>query len=143
MKTKIPRRRFIRVAAVTAAVGTIPVLGSSAAVAATSESAVKAEGLPKRRLGRTNRMVSCIGFGGGSRYTNWIAPDEILQKHIDHAIKLGITYFDCNDAQVPFNGQWNQVILISVRPGSINHTHYRIDIKFPERFLRCLVPFVK
>jgi len=94
MKTKIPRRRFIRVAAVTAAVGTIPVLGSSAAVAATSESAVKAEGLPKRRLGRTNRMVSCIGFGGGSRYTNWIAPDEILQKHIDHAIKLGITYFD-------------------------------------------------
>lgn len=94
MKTKIPRRRFIRVAAVTAAVGTIPVFGSSAAVAAARESAVKADGLPKRRLGRTNRMVSCIGFGGGSRYTNWIAPDEILQKHIDHAIKLGITYFD-------------------------------------------------
>ena len=39
-------------------------------------------------------MVSCIGFGGGSRYCNWVADEDTLQKHIDHAIKLGITYFD-------------------------------------------------
>lgn len=94
MKTRIPRRRFIRVAAVTAAVTAIPAFGSAAAIDSERGSAAKAGELPKRRLGRTNRMVSCIGFGGGSRYTNWIAPDEILQKHIDHAIKLGITYFD-------------------------------------------------
>jgi uncharacterized protein len=40
-------------------------------------------------------MVSCIGFGAGSRYCNWVAEDEgAHQKYIDHAIKLGITYFD-------------------------------------------------
>lgn len=50
--------------------------------------------LPKRRLGRTNRMVSCLGFGSGSRYCNWVADDVTLQKHIDHAVDLGITYFD-------------------------------------------------
>jgi aryl-alcohol dehydrogenase-like predicted oxidoreductase len=58
--------------------------------------------LPKRRLGRTNRMVSCIGFGAGSRYCNWVADEVTLQKHIDHAIKLGITYFD--SARVYGNG---------------------------------------
>jgi hypothetical protein len=46
--------------------------------------------IPLRRLGRTDRMVSCIGFGSGSRYCNWVADDVILQKHIDHAIDLGI-----------------------------------------------------
>jgi hypothetical protein len=39
-------------------------------------------------------MVSCLGFGSGSRYCNWVADDVTLQKHIDHAINLGITYFD-------------------------------------------------
>jgi predicted aldo/keto reductase-like oxidoreductase len=39
-------------------------------------------------------MVSCLGFGGGSQWCNWPAKDELLQNHIDHAIKLGITYFD-------------------------------------------------
>lgn len=27
---------------------------------------------PRRRLGRTNLMVSCIGFGSDSRYCNWV-----------------------------------------------------------------------
>ena len=39
-------------------------------------------------------MVSCLGFGAGSRYCNWVADDAMLQKHIDYAIQLGITYFD-------------------------------------------------
>jgi predicted aldo/keto reductase-like oxidoreductase len=39
-------------------------------------------------------MVSCIGFGAGSRYCSWVADEVTLQKHIDYAIKLGITYFD-------------------------------------------------
>jgi predicted aldo/keto reductase-like oxidoreductase len=47
-------------------------------------------------------MVSCIGFGSGSRYCNWVADDVILQKHIDHAIDLGVTYFD--SARVYGNG---------------------------------------
>jgi aryl-alcohol dehydrogenase-like predicted oxidoreductase len=58
------------------------------------EHASEFQELPKRRLGRTNRMVSCIGFGSGSRYCNWVADDVTLQKQIDHAIDLGITYFD-------------------------------------------------
>jgi aryl-alcohol dehydrogenase-like predicted oxidoreductase len=40
-------------------------------------------------------MVSCIGFGGGSRYCNWVAEAKgAHQKFIDYAIKLGINYFD-------------------------------------------------
>jgi aryl-alcohol dehydrogenase-like predicted oxidoreductase len=93
MKKQITRRRFIGSAALTASATILPAFSGAEAAGAVRSAEVTAE-LPKRKLGRTNRMVSCIGFGGGSRYTNWVAPDEILQKHIDHAIKLGITYFD-------------------------------------------------
>ena len=34
--------------------------------------------LPKRRLGRTGKMISCIGFGGGSRYA--MAPERVAGK---------------------------------------------------------------
>jgi aryl-alcohol dehydrogenase-like predicted oxidoreductase len=94
MKKRISRRRFVQAAAITASAAIVPAFASEEASQSPARSAKKSDVLPKRKLGRTNRMVSCIGFGGGSRYTNWIAPDEILQKHIDHAIKLGITYFD-------------------------------------------------
>lgn len=50
--------------------------------------------LPRRKLGRTGKMVSCIGFGGGSRYWHWVPEEPMAGKLIEHAIRLGIAYFD-------------------------------------------------
>ncbi len=102
MKTHVTRRKFLQTAAVTTTAAILPSVAGIAASTDGDVSRIKSEELPKRRLGRTNRMVSCIGFGGGSRYCNWVADDDTLQKHIDHAIKLGITYFD--SARVYGNG---------------------------------------
>ena len=52
------------------------------------------KGLPQHRLGRTGRLVSRIGFGGGSRYFQWIPQERDAEKIIRYAIQLGITYFD-------------------------------------------------
>ena len=93
MKTPFTRRRFLQTAAISSAAAMIPSLAGNAAAKKTAS--ILPEGqLPQRRLGRTNKMVSCLGFGGGSQWCNWPAKDEMLQKHIDHAINLGITYFD-------------------------------------------------
>lgn len=94
MKKQITRRGFIRAATITTSAAVLPAFSGSEAAPATRPEGVNSAVLPKRKLGRTNRMVSCIGFGGGSRYCNWVATDEVLQNHIDYAIKLGITYFD-------------------------------------------------
>ncbi len=94
MKNQFSRRRFLQAAAVTTTAAMLPGVASNAGSASSDKSASKAGVLPKRRLGRTNRMVSCIGFGAGSRYCNWVADENTLQRHIDHAIKLGITYWD-------------------------------------------------
>jgi aryl-alcohol dehydrogenase-like predicted oxidoreductase len=50
--------------------------------------------LPKRMLGRTGRMVSCIGFGGGGRYWRDVANESTAEELVNYAVKLGITYFD-------------------------------------------------
>lgn len=102
MKTIFTRRKFLQTAAVTTTVAMLPGISGAVALTPADKSGSKSEELPKRRLGRTNRMVSCIGFGSGSRYCNWVADDVILQKHIDHAIDLGITYFD--SARIYGNG---------------------------------------
>lgn len=94
MKIKFTRRKFLQAAAITTTAVILPSVKGAADLPNSDSSGLKSMELPKRRLGRTNRMVSCIGFGGGSRYCNWEADENILQKHIDHAIKLGITYFD-------------------------------------------------
>jgi aryl-alcohol dehydrogenase-like predicted oxidoreductase len=94
MKMKFTRRKFLQTAAITTTAAILPSVQGAAALPDGDASGLKSLELPKRRLGRTNRMVSCIGFGGGSRYCNWVADEDTLQKHIDHAIKLGITYFD-------------------------------------------------
>jgi aryl-alcohol dehydrogenase-like predicted oxidoreductase len=102
MKVKFTRRKFLQTAAVTTTAAMLPGFSGAAALTPPDKSGPKPADLPKRRLGRTNRMVSCIGFGSGSRYCNWVADDVILQKHIDHAIDLGITYFD--SARIYGNG---------------------------------------
>lgn len=102
MKIKFTRRKFLQTAALTTTAAMLPGISGAAALTSANISVSKSGELPVRRLGRTNRMVSCIGFGSGSRYCNWVADDIILQKHIDHAIDLGITYFD--SARIYGNG---------------------------------------
>jgi uncharacterized protein len=94
MKAKFTRRRFIQTAAVSTTAAMLPGVAGAASQSSGETSGKTSDELPKRMLGRTNRLVSCVGFGSGSRYCNWVADDVILQKHIDHAINLGITYFD-------------------------------------------------
>jgi uncharacterized protein len=94
MKIKFTRRRFIQTAAVTTTVAMLPGITGAVSQPPYAKPVLNSDELPKRRLGRTNRMVSCIGFGAGSRYCNWVADERTLQNHIDYAIKLGITYFD-------------------------------------------------
>lgn len=94
MRKHFTRRKFLLTAALTTTAAILPSVAGASVTAARAVSSDLSPELPRRRLGRTNRMVSCIGFGAGSRYCSWIASDEILQNHIDHAIKLGITYFD-------------------------------------------------
>lgn len=49
--------------------------------------------MPLRPLGKTGRMISIIGFGGGSRYL--LQEDmEVAEQMIHRAIELGINYFD-------------------------------------------------
>jgi aryl-alcohol dehydrogenase-like predicted oxidoreductase len=49
--------------------------------------------LHKRLLGKTGVMVSCIGFGAGSRYCS-IPDEDAAQALLERAFDLGITYFD-------------------------------------------------
>lgn len=49
--------------------------------------------LQKRLLGKTGEMVSCIGFGAGSRYCS-IPDEDAAQALLERAFNLGITYFD-------------------------------------------------
>ena len=94
MKTDFTRRNFLQATSASVTAVMLPNIAVAAARPNGDKSNVKSEELPKRRLGRTNKMISCIGFGAGSRYCNWVADEVTLQKHIDYAIKLGITYFD-------------------------------------------------
>jgi len=82
MKTRWSRRDFLRTT--TAAV----VLG-----AAENALGAAASSLPKRLLGKTGEMISCIGFGSGSRFCS-IDSEEAAQALLERAFALGINYFD-------------------------------------------------
>jgi aryl-alcohol dehydrogenase-like predicted oxidoreductase len=81
MKTRWSRREFLKTT--TAAV----VLGAA------EQSWGAASSLSKRRLGKTGEMVSCIGFGSGSRFCS-IENEDAAQALLEKAFDFGINYFD-------------------------------------------------
>jgi aryl-alcohol dehydrogenase-like predicted oxidoreductase len=84
MKSYWSRRDFLKSTAALIALGT----ADGALGASRSQSA-----LPKRRLGKTGEMVSCIGFGSGSRFCS-IQDEDAAQALLERAFDLGINYFD-------------------------------------------------
>src|SRR5262245_16194783 len=85
MKSRWSRREFLKTT--TAAM----VLG--AAEKALSATTPQVALLPRRRLGKTGEMVSCIGFGSGTRFCS-IQDEDAAQALLERAFDLGITYFD-------------------------------------------------
>ena len=51
------------------------------------------QSLPKRRLGKTGEIVSCIGFGSGTRFCS-IPEEDAAQALLERALALGVSYFD-------------------------------------------------
>lgn len=82
MKSHWSRREFLKTTA-------------AAVVLSAAEKAIgaAASSLPKRRLGKTAEMVSCIGFGSGSRFCS-IENEEAAQALLERAFASGINYFD-------------------------------------------------
>ena len=94
MKTPFTRRRFLQTAAISSAVTMVP---SLAAVKKSTVSDLPEGQLPQRRLGRTNKMVSCLGFGGGSQWCSWPAKDDLLR----YAMTLPVSH--CITRQMRLN----------------------------------------
>ncbi len=82
MKNSWSRREFLKATAVTVVLG-----------AAKKSFAGAAPSLPRRRLGKTGEMVSCIGFGSGARFCS-IESEDAAQALLERAFNLGINYFD-------------------------------------------------
>lgn len=86
MTSSVSRRTFLAVSA--AGAGMASMAGKALSGGASEEAA-----MPLRPLGKTGRMISIVGFGGGSRYL--LQEDlEIAEKMIHRAVELGINYFD-------------------------------------------------
>ncbi len=93
MSDKMNRRNFMQRSVL--AVGAVNALDvdTNRMNIALSSPDMKAE-MPMSILGRTGRRVSRLSFGGGSRYFQWVPSEPDAEKLIEHAINLGITYFD-------------------------------------------------
>ena len=76
------RRQFLKTTAAAVVLGT-----------AERVTAAGAGSLPKRRLGKTAAMISCIGFGSGTRFCS-IENEDAAQALLERAFTLGINYFD-------------------------------------------------
>ncbi len=86
MNTPLTRRTFLSTAA--AATG-LSALTPGQAAGQSPETCA----MPLRPLGKTGRMISIVGFGGGSRYL--LQEDmAVAEQMIHRAIELGINYFD-------------------------------------------------
>ena len=82
MENQWSRREFLKTTAAVVVLGT-----AEKALGAAGES------LPKRRLGMTGEMVSCIGFGSGTRFCS-IESEDAAQALLEKAFASGINYFD-------------------------------------------------
>ena len=82
MKSNWSRREFLKSTTVAVVLG-----------AAEKALGAAASSLPKRRLGKTGEMVSCIGFGSGSRFCS-IEDEGAAQALLERAFALGVNYFD-------------------------------------------------
>jgi aryl-alcohol dehydrogenase-like predicted oxidoreductase len=89
MKSRWSRREFLK--STGALTGALMVLGAPRRALGASQS--QSPSLPKRRLGKTGEMVSCIGFGSGTRFCS-IQDEDAAQALLERAFDLGITYFD-------------------------------------------------
>jgi uncharacterized protein len=84
MKSRWSRRDFLKSTATLMALGAADgALGASPSQPA----------LPKRRLGKTGEMISCIGFGSGTRFCS-IQDEDAARALLERAFNLGINYFD-------------------------------------------------
>jgi aryl-alcohol dehydrogenase-like predicted oxidoreductase len=84
MKSRWSRREFLK----SATAGVVLSVAKPAFGAGSSASL-----LPKRRLGKTGEMISCIGFGSGTRFCS-IQDEDAAQALLERAFVLGINYFD-------------------------------------------------
>ena len=82
MKTRWSRREFLKTTTAALVLGT-----AEKSWGATTNS------LPKRRLGKTGEMVSCIGFGCGTRFCS-IESEDAAQVLLERAFNLCVNYFD-------------------------------------------------
>ena len=82
MESRWSRRQFLKTTAAAVVLG-----------AAEKALAAAASSLPKRRLGKTGAMVSCIGFGSGTRFCS-IENEDAAQALLERAFTFGINYFD-------------------------------------------------
>jgi len=81
MKLRWSRREFLKTTTAAVILGGVEkVIGADSSV-------------PKRRLGKTGEMVSCIGFGSGTRFCS-IEDEDAAQALLRHALASGINYFD-------------------------------------------------
>ena len=85
MKSRWSRREFLKT--------TTAAMVLSAAESALGATGPRLASLPKRRLGKTGEIVSCIGFGSGIRFCS-IQDEDAAQALLERALDLGITYFD-------------------------------------------------
>jgi aryl-alcohol dehydrogenase-like predicted oxidoreductase len=82
MESQWSRRQFLKTTAAAVVLGT-----------AERATAAAASSLPKRRLGKTGEMVSCIGFGSGTRFCS-IESEDAAQAILERAFASGINCFD-------------------------------------------------
>ena len=68
-------------------------LAASASAPLLDSQALAAAPMPMRTLGQTGVQVSCLAFGGGSRFLMYKTEEEAAAV-LNRALELGITYFD-------------------------------------------------